>query len=142
MTNQNHTEGVMLHCAGCGGPVCRASPGDILAISCRCGAQAPVLYDPLRQCAPFFPSSMVRAIAEHTRLPHMEFYLGSSDHESTDRTVLTGWLRAAGATSQADCPEPKCREAYRTGKQEWARLVDERRVAAERAERIRQIGEP
>lgn len=137
MTNQNlHPEGVMLYCLGCGGPVCRARPGDILAISCRCGAYAPILFSDDHHVAP--PASLIAAALTGKTNTHIEYYFGYSNHESPLKRGLAEELKRLGATSQAECPEPKCQKAYRRGQEEWAKLTEHQ----ERERRIAQIGEP
>lgn len=128
---------VNLYCLGCGGPVCRARPGDVLAISCRCGAYAPVLLTADNQVA-WTPASLQVALVRRGSTCHLEYWLGYSDNDSPGKRELVTVLRAMGIISQAECPESKCQEAYRRGKAEWAELAEHQ----EREKRIAEIGEP
>ncbi|MDP2953777.1 MAG: hypothetical protein Q8O76_10735 [Chloroflexota bacterium] len=83
---------------------------------CRCGASAPVLFSDDYHFAT--PHSLIAAALAGKTNTHIGFYLGYSDHESPLKRRLAEELRRLGATSQAECPEPKCREAYRRGKEE------------------------
>jgi len=135
---------VQLSCVGCGEPVCEAEPGDILAIACHCGAPAPILqgggtFSP--------PLSLVRIVREARRkLPHLEYFLGYSDHESVVKTALIEELRERGAISQAECPEEECQKDYQRGRERWQRRrqeEEERELEEqERNYRILEIGEP
>ena len=103
----------VLSCVGCGNPVAQAAgPGAVLAISCRCGAMAPILYGE-GVMAP--PASLV--LSRGRTPPH-------SDHESDLKTAFVEALRRMGSISQAECPEQACQEEVR------------------RRERIAEIGEP
>ena len=53
-------------------------PGQVMAISCACGAAAPVLYSDIGNLAP--PASLSRLAQQEP--PHIEYYLGYSDYES------------------------------------------------------------
>lgn len=56
--------------------------------------------------------------------PHLEYYLGHSDHKSDLKTAFVKSLRRAGSSAQAECLEGECQAAVR------------------RQERIAEIGEP
>lgn len=128
-------ETITLYCAGCGQVVCQTAPGELLAVSCRCGALAPVLYHGGGVHPPF---SLISALLNSQAPPHVEYYLGYSDHMDPLRCRVETLLRAIGATSQANCKDQRCREAYRQGRERWTELAEEQ----ERQKRIAEIGEP
>ena len=123
MTEQTQADTVtndILFCVGCGSAVCRSYPGQLLAISCRCGAYAPILRGPWGFSAP--ASLVLRRPTKGVmpeKLPHLEYYLGYSDHESKEKAQAIRELRGVGAISQAECPEQECQEAYQRGRQRW-----------------------
>lgn len=113
----------MFYCVGCGGAVATAKPGQVLAIACICGANAPILHTKDGHWAP--PTSLV--LATGARLPHLEYYLGFSDHESTTKTEVTRMLRAMGAISYTECTETHCREAFERSKKRHLELLERRK---------------
>lgn len=122
------TTEVMLYCLGCGGAVAPFVEGQTLAISCGCGAMAPILVSTnpasgdLMYLGP--PVSLVRVLSSEgpPDKPHLEYWLGYSDHESPMKNNFTDALRKAGCISRAECGEQECRLAYVRGKSEWAEL--------------------
>lgn len=112
-----------MHCLGCGGYVCNMDPGQVMAISCRCGAAAPILVgDNGSPVAP--PASFWGVLSA---LPkggfHWEYYLGYSNHTSLAKDTVMKLLLEAGATSQKDCKELACQRAVER-KQRRARLAE------------------
>lgn len=101
-----------LYCIGCGRIVAHVSPGQSLAIACVCGASAPILHTKDNTWAP--PFSLVRATG--ATIPHLEYYLGFSDHESQAKTAVIQMLRAFGSISYKECTEPECRANFERGK--------------------------
>ncbi len=110
----------MLYCVGCGVAVISSRPGQVLAMSCRCGANAPILHSEAHTSwAP--PASFVLATGVKPP-PHLEYYLGFSDHESPLKTEVTRQLRAMGSVSFTECPEERCPRAFERGKSEWEEM--------------------
>lgn len=106
----------LLYCVGCGRAVCEFKPGRHLAISCTCGASAPILYTKDgKQWLP--PSSLVRATG--VRLSHLEYYLGFSYHQSEVKTIVTRMLRALNSFSYTECPDERCRESFERSRQAY-----------------------
>lgn len=103
----------MLYCVGCGQPVARSIPGQTLAIACACGALAPILHTKDGKWAP--PFSL--ATATGVMIPHLEYYLGFSDHESPIKTEVTRMLKAFGSISYTECSDPECRAAFERSKE-------------------------
>lgn len=122
----------MLHCVGCGNPVARApEPGDMLAISCRCGAYSPILVleaglELEDVAAPAVPGSLLqitedwlmfgssadllhRVWRRDIKQVHWERYLGPEPATWAGRAWLA-LLIAIGMTSMADCE--KCRREH------------------------------
>lgn len=104
----------MMYCVGCDRAVIDMVPGKAVAIACgHCGAGAPILYDG-ESLAP--PASFVRLflLTEQERAlakapPHLEYYLGYSDHMSVLKTGTIVGLKEIGSISQADCTgDPEC----------------------------------
>ena len=104
-----------LYCVGCGEFIARAVPGQTLAISCRCGASAPILITSSGFIYSM-PGSMQRVVSKFLdgedpeNRGHYEYYLGFSDHTGEDKEVLKKILVAMGMTSMADCSEERCQE--------------------------------
>lgn len=132
-----------LYCLGCGRPICTAEPGKLLAISCACGAYSPILVAKGMADVASMPVSFLEFARENlvgpktpavikeamtaagfkrASPPHWEFWLGYSDHMSPFKEQLLAMLKEAGSTSQADCPEPKCKKAYTRGLEHWQEL--------------------
>lgn len=109
---------VLMRCLGCGGNVCYMKPGQAMAIACRCGAGAPILYSDTGSVAP--PASLV-FLSQAKVPPHIEYYLGYSDHESEAKDVVIDLLVRQGATWQRDCPEEECQRAIERRKQDAER---------------------
>ena len=113
----------MLYCVGCGCAVAASKPGQVLAISCVCGANAPILHTKEGKWAP--PCSLV--LSTGIVLPHLEYYLGFSNHESPIKTEVIRMLRAMGSISYTECPEVHCREAFERSKQNYQEWVERRK---------------
>lgn len=107
-----------LYCVGCGAVAALAWPGDVLAISCKCGAYSPLLAEALDD--PFgklwsMPASLMRIISGEVSAearPHVENYLGYSGGTNPAKRFWENQLRAYGLTSAADCEREECRERY------------------------------
>jgi len=138
MNNEKET----LYCVGCGQPVCHSEPGQVLAIACSCGALAPILHKKgtgiLDTSGDLFeggwatPFSLLKASRVGGPMPHLEYYLGFSDHESALKTEITRMLRALGAISYKECPDATCREAFERSRQRYLeRLSPEGRKEVE-----------
>lgn len=104
----------MLYCVGCGNPVARLpGPGDMLAISCQCGAYSPILVtqEVLASLEPVwttFPASLRAILTGAKQAGHWENYLGDDPITPCGRAWKT-FLIEHGLTSMADCPEDQCK---------------------------------
>jgi len=80
---------------------------------------APILVGPNDELkAP--PASLLLTIPKRNpEQPHIQYYLGYSDHESEGKTAMIAFLRDAGCTPQAECSHPECQRAAARGKSEW-----------------------
>jgi len=116
----------MLHCIGCGNAVAKDVPGQTLAISCSCGAGSPLL-EADGQTLASIPASLMKLSYEYVEgikseqdlakeAPHLEYYLGYSDHDSPAKTNAVAFLKVLGCTAQQDCPELRCRADYEMGR--------------------------
>ncbi len=114
----NACEESTLYCVGCGEPVAQVHPGQALAIACRCGANAPILYAKDGSWAT--PFSLIQATGVKPP-PHLEYYLGFSEHQSTLKTEVTRMLRALGSISCTECSGESCRQAFERSKAQWER---------------------
>jgi len=150
---------VHLSCVGCGRAVCDVESEERagLAVACLCGADGPILRgDDGSFSAPATLVSIlqmstgpfVRPFRSWPRasIPHLEYFIGYSDHESALKTDLIQALRQLGFISQADCPGKRCRKAYEKGRERWQQYrqeVAQRELQEqERNYRIVEIGEP
>lgn len=109
-----------LYCVGCGRAVATSKPGQVLAIACVCGANAPILHTKDHQCAP--PLSLVQATG--IVMPHLEYYLGFSEHQSPLKIEVTRMLRALGSISYTECTNSRCRESFERSKQNYQAWVE------------------
>ena len=107
-----------LYCVGCGQPVAQVHPGQTLAIACRCGANAPIMYAKDGSWAT--PFSLIQATGVKPP-PHLEYYLGFSEHQSTLKTEVIRMLRALGSISYTECSDESCRQAFERSKEQWIR---------------------
>lgn len=118
---------LILGCIGCGEGVMEHRPGAIVAISCRCGAYAPILSGG-RELS--LPASLIEALGVGKSELHLEYYLGYSDHTSSDKETISAALSVLlGITSQADCPESQCKQSYRKGKERYQALLQRKQQA-------------
>ena len=129
---------MQMYRVGCGAAVCNMEQGQTMAISCgTCGAGSPVLVSEDRTTiAP--PASLVLAIngpPSGKEPPHLEYYLGYSDHASDLKSQIKAHLEARGSRSQRDCQQQACLRAYH-------RAVERTWEPLERLRRIQEIGEP
>lgn len=109
-------ERVDLSCVGCGARIASAAPGETLAVSCRCGAVAPILHNKGHVWT--LPASLVAGFqasiqdGHEPEIGHLEYYLGHSAHQSALKDQLTKDLKAAGSCSQMECIKDECRVQY------------------------------
>ena len=91
-----------LYCVGCGNCVFDGEPPGILCLTCACGAIA--FIDDADNIV--WPSSFY--IANDTNIPHIEYYLGYSDHDSLQKTRAIETLVSSGSKWEDECEE--CRD--------------------------------
>ncbi len=98
-----------LYCVGCGNSIAKEVPGHTLAISCRCGADSPILA---REDGSGYglPYSLVNPRRAEGQKAHLERYLGFSDHESALKAEWREALVNRNYTPMVECPEAQCRE--------------------------------
>lgn len=142
MTNPTHP----LYCTGCGKHIADAAPGMTLAISCACGASAPILDDGkweqhLAMKDDFLsgfviPASLVMGMAKGTDLAHLEYYLGYSDHTSIPKEAIIRVLEQNDIKSQLECDHEGCREDFEAMRQ----LYQHRQEREASLARIRENG--
>jgi hypothetical protein len=113
------TPKISTFCVGCGRHVIDMTPGQVLAISCICGAMAPILVnDDLRAADHLsFPASLVLAQRAGKPPAHLEYYLGFSDHESEMKALALAMLQERGSISQSECDEEGCKAAFERSRQ-------------------------
>jgi len=101
---------VTLRCIGCDQVLVNNYRGQVMGISCACGADAPILYC-CENAGAAIPSSL--GIATGNRPPpHLEYYLGFSDHRSDLKTLTAQALRALGSISYTECADAKCNDGF------------------------------
>ena len=98
-----------LCCVGCGKRVAKYWPDQTLAISCRCGAGAPILFLEGTETRPSLPFSLLHALqmrelGRSVIPPHLEYYLGHSEHTSPIKRMVIAELRGLGCISENECP--------------------------------------
>ncbi len=109
-------ERVDLSCVGCGARIASAAPGETLAVSCRCGAVAPILHNKGHVWT--LPASLIAGFqasiqdGHEPEIGHLEYYLGHSAHQSALKDQLTKDLKNAGSSSQRECRQDECRARY------------------------------
>ncbi len=89
-----------MKCLGCGSEIGWDGKG-IFAYTCPCGAT--VFYDEGKSISP--PASLIMAFAGKRELPHIDYYLGKSDHVSPEKEELYNLLRGKGAIWSWACEE-------------------------------------
>lgn len=94
-------------CVGCGKVLWSGPPRD-LAVACCCGAMAPVIQ--WSDGTVSWPASVSANSQRSLPLPHLEYYLGFSNHRSQEKTQVTVLLASLGSASFEDCTEPGCKE--------------------------------
>ena len=90
------------HCVGCGNPIHWNGKG-LFAYTCPCGAT--LFAD--RNGKLLIPSSLIKAIAENREPPHIDYYLGKSNHMSLEKLKVIEMLQRLGACWSWECE--KCR---------------------------------
>ena len=110
-----------LYCLGCGRLIANARPDETLAITCACGASAPILMPDLNDTRTSLrlPASLIFAVAGGKPvISHIEYYLGWSDFTCLPKEAVIALLRQKGAISFAECSEEKCLKYHRRKRQE------------------------
>ncbi len=125
------TNRISASCVGCGRHVIDVTPGQVLAISCICGAMAPILVNEDLRSADHlsFPASLVLAQRAGKPPAHLEYYLGFSDHTSELKALALTLLQERGSISQAECDEEGCKAAFERSRQRH--LTEKRRAGRE-----------
>jgi len=93
-----------MKCLGCDRDIPWDGEG-LFAYTCPCGAT--VFYDEKGLAV---PASLVRALYEGRPLPHIDYYVGISDHMSEIKKEFIAELRRRGAVWSWECGE--CREKF------------------------------
>lgn len=98
----------MLNCLGCGRGLAPYKPKQVLSISCPgCRAEAPIM-----ECEgelTSVPASLLRFWHEGAEEPpHLEYYLGYSDHHSVLKDNVAQTMKNKGCYSQESCEKLKC----------------------------------
>lgn len=126
-----------VYCVGCGVRVCGLPrPGDVLCITCRCGAT--FLEGVQGGVSGAMPPASLVMLAYEVRelgqavagdLPHIERYLGRSRVDRQRRVMIEAALRQLGMTSEDECAQCREKATRRRGKVKAAAvptdLVDE-----------------
>ena len=92
------------HCVGCGRDIGWNGEG-IFCYTCPCGAT--LFAKKNHQFA--FPASLIIALHEGRELPHIDYYLGFSNHVSEEKEEAYKFLREHGAIWSWECPQCKPR---------------------------------
>jgi hypothetical protein len=140
VTNHSKT----LYCVGCGRALVKSEGNKVLAISCSCGALAPILHageatpvdlvgkSPAEKVLFYWllkgwclPVSLVAASRGNGPMPHLEYYLGFSEHQTSIKAEMVNLLRELGAVSFTECSDANCRESFKRARQRH--LLHERR---------------
>lgn len=93
------------HCVGCGGSIPWDGTG-IFAYTCSCGAT--IFAD--QNGVPALPASLIIRVKEGRDLPHIDYYLGFSNHVSEEKQRLYEELQKLGAIWSWDCE--RCKERF------------------------------
>lgn len=107
------TPGTPLYHVGCGQRLYDYQPDQMMAISCDCGALAPIMalhLDDPAESVIGLPASLVLGVQEKTQLAHLEYYLGFSSFSCPVKEAWEKALRKLGSTSMAECTESRCQE--------------------------------
>lgn len=107
---------MQIHCVGCGRRLFEWD-GGTLAYTCSCDAVTFSKVDPMTSKGTdeeldqlILPASFWRyAAGEVDDIPHLEYYLGTSNAVNPLKTKLREKLKEVGAISQADCVVCKSR---------------------------------
>ncbi len=102
----------MLYHVGCGAALFtkEALASGVMAMSCRCGAIAPLVVEDLDDGGSLaaVPYSLA-ALRGGMEPPHLEYYLGFSDFACPAKDAWERALRVAGMVSFGECEQAKCR---------------------------------
>ncbi len=119
-------------CVGCSGTIPWDGKGTF-CYTCPCGA---TLFYEAETLRPVMPASLVRAIYELQELgvkpkgPHIDYYLGDSNHTSDSKDIFTRILLEMGFIWMKDCEQ--CQKDGTLDR----KLEREKRLAVAEAERI------
>lgn len=97
-----------MKCLGCDRAIAWDGRG-IFCYTCPCGAT--IFYDEEKGLAP--PASLVIALHESRELPHIDYYLGKSNHWSKLKQEMYEFLRSKGAIWSWECEQCKQRVIQR-----------------------------
>lgn len=90
-----------MHCVGCGNFAGEWELGRIYALTCACGATMFAEED--NTLAP--PASFVIGLNEDRDLAHIDYYLGLSNHNSSEKDAVYRTLRSRGSIWSWQCEE-------------------------------------
>jgi hypothetical protein len=116
-----------LKCIGCDSEIPWDGKG-LFAYTCPCGAT--VLYDADTMTVTALPASLIMAIHEKRSVPHIDYYVGSSNHTSDIKEKFIKELLDHGFIWMKDCRQCQEDGTYRR------HLEREKYLALEEAERI------
>lgn len=95
------------HCVGCGTPI-GWDGKSLLAYTCHC--RGTIFASSEGKIAP--PASLLLSIATGKELPHIDYYLGISNYNSTEKEAIYKILSEKGAVWSWDCTDEKCRKRF------------------------------
>lgn len=95
----------VFHCVGCGGSIPWDGTG-LFSYTCSCGAT--LFADQSHRLS--FPASLIMAIHEKRKIPHIDYYLGFSNYISEEKQACYEELRKLGAIWSWECSQ--CKERY------------------------------
>lgn len=95
-----------MKCVGCGREVNLDKRG-LFSYTCPCGSR--VFYDEKRDVF-YYPVSLHVAEIEKRGLPHIDYFLGYSNHQSDRKKLFYYLLRSKGSIWSWECP--RCRKKF------------------------------
>jgi len=101
--------GTKLKCLGCGGNIPWDGRG-LFAYTCPCGAT--IFYDEKTGVKP--PVSLIIGLHVKRPLPHIDYYLGRSEHASTEKEAMYMLLKEAGSVWSWECEDCRPKVLERT----------------------------